>query len=205
VSRDTLLARVRAAVLPPAAAELPLLPAPQTLDDPVAVFIDRARDLGVGVERVASIQEAGARIAALLAARGVRRAAVWETPDLVPALDRLRAESVELVGPESPVETIAQAGAGVTGAEWGIAETATVVLPSGPGRPRLASLLPPLHLVILRAGRILPDLHALFLRGGTLPSSLTLITGPSRSADIGSVLILGAHGPTEVIVVLVGE
>ena len=217
MSRDALLARIREAShgaateagAPsahdphPAPPELPVLPAPQAFDDPVALFIERARDVGVGVERVASVQEAAERTAAWLRQRGVRRAVVWDTPDLAPVLDQLRAAGIEILGPGSPVETLAQADAGVTGAEWGIAETATLALASNPQQPRLASLLPPVHLAILRADRIVPDLHAFFLRCGALPSSLTLITGPSRSADIGSVLVLGAHGPTEVAVLLI--
>ncbi len=171
----------------------------------MALFIDRARDLGVGVERVPSIQEAAELAAARLAQRRVHRVAVWETPDLAPVLEHLRAGGIEVLGPGSSIEALAQADAGVTGAEWGIAETATLALASNPQQPRLVSLLPPVHLVILRADRILSDLHALFLHGGTLPSSLTLITGPSRSADIGSVLVLGAHGPTEVVILLIGR
>jgi len=131
--------------------------------------------------------------------------AVWDTPDLAPVLDHLRAAGIEILAPGSPVAALAQADAGVTGAEWGIAETATLALASNPQQPRLASLLPPVHLVILRADRIVPDLHAFFVRCGALPSSLTLITGPSRSADIGSVLVLGAHGPTEVVILLIGR
>jgi L-lactate dehydrogenase complex protein LldG len=85
---------------------------------------------------------------------------------------------------------------------WGVAETATLVLPSGSQQPRLASLLPPVHVAVLAADRILPDLHALFDDAGALPSALTLVTGPSRSADIGLTAVLGAHGPMEVYVVL---
>ncbi len=219
MSRDALLARIRAASpgaatvggLPsardarPAPPELPALPAPQAFDDPVGLFIDRARDLGAGVERVASVQEAAEWTAAWVRRRGLRRVAVWETPDLAPVLDGLRAEGIDILGPGSPVETLAQADAGVTGAEWGIAETATLALASGRPQPRLVSLLPPVHLAILRADRIVADLHAFFVRCGALPSSLTLITGPSRSADIGSVLVLGAHGPTEVLILLIGR
>jgi L-lactate utilization protein LutC len=166
-------------------------------------FVARAAQVGVRVESAATTGDAADRIAALLAERRARTVAVWATPDLAPVLDRLRTAGVDLVQPGAPPERVAEADAGFTGAEWGIADTGTLVLASGPDQPRLASLLPPVHIALLDAERVLPDLLALFERTGALPSTLTLITGPSRSADIGLVPVLGAHGPMEVVVVLV--
>ena len=94
---------------------------------------------------------------------------------------------------------------GVTGAAGGIAESGTVVLVSGPGRPRLASLLPPIHVTLLAVSGIqasLPDLltaDPAIADGG---SNLVLITGPSRTADIEMTLTRGVHGPGHVHVVL---
>lgn len=188
-----------------AAVDLPRLPDPQDFDDPAALFIDRAREVGVTVDQVASVDAAAERAAAWCAGRGVRRAAVWETPALAPLMGRLVAAGVEVLSPGAPLDALARADVGITGAEWGIAETATLVLASAPDQPRLTSLLPPAHLALLRADRIVPDLPALFARCGPLPSALTFITGPSRSADIGLVPVLGAHGPTTVAVLLVGR
>jgi len=78
---------------------------------------------------------------------------------------------------------------------------------SGPGRPRLASLLPPVHVAILRADRIYSNLPALvtaLAEKGTAGSNLVIITGPSRTADIEMTLTRGVHGPGEVHVVIVG-
>jgi L-lactate dehydrogenase complex protein LldG len=169
----------------------------------VALFADRARQVGVRVEIAASIQEAAALAAGWCLQRGARRAAVWATPDLSPVVEHLRFQGVEILPPGTPTDVVAQADAGVTGAECGIAETGTLVLPCDTDRPRLASLLPPAHLAVLSADRILPDLPALFARLGPLPSALALITGPGRSADIGLVPTVGAHGPFEVAVVIV--
>lgn len=182
---------------------LPDLPAPQTFANPVELFIDRARQVGVRVETAASIQEAAALAARWCAQREARRAAVWSTPDLAPVVERLRSEGLEILPPGTPPDIMAQADVGVTGAEWGIAETGTLVLPCDPERPRLVSLLPPAHLAVLSAGRILPDLPALFTRLGPLPSATAFITGPGRSADIGLVPTVGAHGPFEVAILLV--
>jgi L-lactate dehydrogenase complex protein LldG len=218
VSRDRILARIRAAAEgplaaegPPAAEEAPVaegLPdsgaaGPVRPADIVSLFINRSRDVGVEVATVGSPDGAAHFAQTWCAARRVRRAAVWDVPDLALAIARLRAAGVEIIGPGATAREIASADAGITGAEWGIAETATVVLASSPRQPRLTSLLPPAHLMVLRANRLLPDLPALFAACGPLPPALTLVTGPSRSADIGLVPVLGAHGPTEVAVVLV--
>ncbi|HXE79108.1 MAG TPA: lactate utilization protein [Vicinamibacterales bacterium] len=95
---------------------------------------------------------------------------------------------------------------GVTGAAAGIAESGTIVVVSGPGRPRLASLLPPVHVAVLRADRLyatLPDVLAAQPDLVEQGSNLVLITGPSRTADIEMTLTRGVHGPGEVHVILV--
>lgn len=209
MSRGDVLGRIQDALQPRRPdADLPALPFPQARADPVTLFAERARAVGAEVDLVASIAEAAHWSAAWCAARAVRRAVVWNTPELAPLRDRLRAGGIETVSPHlvpAPawVEAVAAADAGITGAEWGVAETGTLVLGCGPDQPRLASLLPPGHLAVLRADRILPDLPALLARTAALPSALTLITGPSRSADIGLVPVFGAHGPMAVAILIV--
>lgn len=186
-----------------ASIDFPVLPPPQVFADPVALFVERARQVGVTVDVVASMDEAGTRTVAWCTQRGVRRAAAWHTVDLAPVLARVQAGGVEVLASEAPLDVLALAGAGITCADWGIAETATLVLAASPAQPRMPSLLPPAHLAILRADRIVADLPALFAQPGGMPSALTFITGPSRSADVGLKPVLGAHGPTEVAVLLV--
>jgi L-lactate dehydrogenase complex protein LldG len=96
---------------------------------------------------------------------------------------------------------------GVTGADAALADSGAIVLVGGPGRSRLVSLLPPIHVAILTVDRVLPDLAALFTeRPGLLDeaSQVVCIAGPSRTADIEMTLSHGVHGPTHVHVVLVG-
>jgi L-lactate dehydrogenase complex protein LldG len=94
-------------------------------------------------------------------------------------------------------------GAGVSEALYGLADTGSVVLAASPEEPRARSLLPAVHISLLREDRILPGLDELFAAvGGELPSSLAIVTGPSRSADIEQRLTVGVHGPGEVHVVL---
>jgi L-lactate dehydrogenase complex protein LldG len=95
---------------------------------------------------------------------------------------------------------------GLTGALAGIAESGTIAVVSGPGRSRLASLLPPAHIAVLRAERLYPSLDAFLASHPDIAdagSNLVLITGPSRTADIEMTLTRGVHGPGEIHVVLV--
>ena len=100
-------------------------------------------------------------------------------------------------------ETPVIEGAGVSEALYGLADTGSVVLAASAAEPRAASLLPAVHISLLREDRILPGLDELFAAVGTaLPSALAIVTGPSRSADIEQRLTVGVHGPGEVHVVL---
>jgi L-lactate dehydrogenase complex protein LldG len=101
---------------------------------------------------------------------------------------------------------LASAGVGLTGAEAGLAETGSIVLVSGPGRGRLPSLLPPIHVALLARRALVGSLSA-FLAARpdlvTAGSNYVCITGPSRTADIEHTLSRGVHGPREVHVVLI--
>ena len=95
---------------------------------------------------------------------------------------------------------------GLTGAVAGLADTGSLALVSGPGRGRIASLLPPLHIAMLRVSQLHRDLRGVPCRASAdrgRGSNLVLITGPSRTADIEMTLTRGVHGPGEVHVVLI--
>jgi L-lactate dehydrogenase complex protein LldG len=93
--------------------------------------------------------------------------------------------------------------AGVSRAIYALADTGSVVLSASPEEPRAASLLPDVHVTLVSEDVILPGLEELFTAvGDDLPSSLAIVTGPSRSADIEQKLTVGVHGPGEVHVVL---
>ncbi len=94
---------------------------------------------------------------------------------------------------------------GVTGALAGLADTGSLAMVSGPGRGRMASLLPPVHVAVIRATQILPSYAALLAMHPDVAASgsnLVLITGPSRTADIEMTLTRGVHGPGQVHVVI---
>ena len=101
--------------------------------------------------------------------------------------------------------------AGLSHAFAGIAESGTLVMLSGPDNPSTLNLLPDHHLVMVRAEDVTGDYESVWDRvraaygPGTLPRTVNWITGPSRSADIEQTLLLGAHGPRSLHILLVGS
>jgi len=98
----------------------------------------------------------------------------------------------------------ASADIGLTGCDAAIAETGSLVLLSGEGKPRTASLLPFEHITLLRQSDIYFTMSDFFDKRGEVSkaSCINIITGPSRTADIELSLTLGVHGPGKVIVVI---
>jgi L-lactate dehydrogenase complex protein LldF len=96
--------------------------------------------------------------------------------------------------------------AGVTRALCGLADTGSILLTDGPGEPLQASLLPPIHIAVLRAADILPSLaDALRLPEVTAGAATVVITGPSRTGDIEMTHTIGVHGPGELHVLILDE
>jgi len=104
-------------------------------------------------------------------------------------------------------ERLFAADLGVSGAQAGIAETGSLVLDAQAELHRLVSLVPPVHVAILRAAAIVTDLGQTLSaldRSGD-PGAVTLITGPSRTADIELELVIGVHGPRELHAIVLEE
>jgi L-lactate dehydrogenase complex protein LldG len=161
------------------------------------------------VHRVSSIGEARAAVSRILSEGDAKRIALGESElmrdlDLQPAL---RGAGMELtvcdlrrdVARNRIRDAELVADVGITSADYGIAESGTLALLAAPGQGRAVSLLPPMHIAMLRASDIVYELSELFERvekeRGDLPSALIFITGPSRTADIELVLTVGVHGP----------
>jgi len=114
-----------------------------------------------------------------------------------------------LIVHDEPIETcrdaLFSADAGFTSCRGAIAETGSLVLWPGPSEPRLLSLVPPIHCVLLEGRTITSTLQEMILDQGWsqgMPTNALLISGPSRSADIEQTITYGVHGPTELIVLL---
>ncbi len=111
-----------------------------------------------------------------------------------------------IVGREELRDVCAAANIGITSADYALADTGTLVMLSSPHEARLISLLPPAHIAVVPRDRILTGLDELFTilpNPAAASSSMVLITGPSRTADIEQILVRGVHGPGQITVVIV--
>ena len=211
-ARTEILQRIRSglqvSLLPAASAEHPVVASVPQEGGPER-FTAELEKLSGRVIRAPSRQDVREALVALFAEHGWKQALVWErTLDEHPGLaDALRQAGVELLtGGE--LAALAQAPVGITGAQAALADSGTLVLQNLPGQPALMSLLPEVHVALLRANDIYPDLPgylaALADPAGTVSASsnLVFITGPSRTGDIELSLTIGVHGPGKIIVIL---
>ncbi|MGH7392871.1 MAG: LutC/YkgG family protein, partial [Candidatus Rokuibacteriota bacterium] len=195
---------------------------PETLDR----FRHEFERVGGVFHRVGSVSEVPDVVARIARERGARRVASWHpstlAADFAAELERrgLEAEAMPPAGPPASDDAraalrarVAAADLGLTGADLAIAETGTLVLVSGSGRPRSTALLPPYHVAVFDREALVESLQQVGLvleawHDGSAPASrgaaIHFITGPSRTADIELTLTRGVHGPREVHAVFVG-
>lgn len=163
------------------------------------------------VDEVPRLADAPAAVARYLDAQALgRRAVAW--PALA-ALDWAGAGlEIEFRAPRFDESQGADA-VGITGCYCALAETGTVVLLSGPDTPASTHLLPETHVALVRASRIVAGMEDAFAllraeRGDArqmLPRALNMVSGPSRTADIEQTVVLGAHGPYRVHLIVATE
>jgi L-lactate utilization protein LutC len=115
--------------------------------------------------------------------------------------------SVDRLTPETCSEAFFTADIGLSGVEYLVAETGTLVLQTNPDEPRSISLLPPIHVAIAERKKIVDDLFDLFESSDgkvvqAMPSCITFVTGPSKTGDIELRLVTGVHGPGEIHLIL---
>jgi L-lactate dehydrogenase complex protein LldG len=212
-ARDSILKKIRTAqgrTGSPAQAERdavnayleshPQGPRPVVDGDLLARFRAHCEKLATTTEVIASLEGAPRAAAAYLAAHGLPvNGVVW------PALKHL-----DWAGAGLKLEmrrSLSEDMVGITGAFCAVAETGTLMLLSGSETPANASLVPENHIAILRADRIVPAMEDGFnlMRAeiGQAPRAVNFVSGPSRTADIEQKLVMGAHGPYRVHVILV--
>lgn len=226
-SRSRILTSIRRSLASakhlPVASKVVLAPAPPTSDPQSLIdkFANELRSLS-GTFLTTSQADAPALVARLVHERNTTALLAWDQTHLpVPGvLDYLRAEDLTMVNadlPHAPIARLEQLAEvekmtiGLTGADAVLADTGTLALRSGPGRPRLASLSVRTHIALFTLNQLYPSWAAWWeqlpdkvgwVSGASHSSSLTLISGPSRTADIEMTLTVGVHGPGEVIAIL---
>jgi len=208
-SRAAILENVRRAIartgpLPPDLAPPRLFAREMPAHERVALFVSRLEATGgtaAIAKHPAAVRESVTQFLAgraAVCAHDTRLRDLTGIPNTVTAElepDRLRAQctSVEV---------------GITAADYGLADTGSIVVIAAPEQPRLLSLLPPVHLAILAMPRLFVGLDDLLLAEPSVldrSSSMVLITGSSRTADIEQILVRGVHGPGHLHVLLVDD
>ncbi|MBI5864673.1 MAG: LUD domain-containing protein [Planctomycetes bacterium] len=168
-----------------------------------------ARRAGVEVVRLSSDELCGVLVDL---AKSMLASSAWISPNALSLLEAGRqdlANSLATAGctlgtmPEDHARFAADLG--VTLVRAAIVETGSLLVEAGAGEERGTSLIPAVHAAIVPASRIVPDLVDAFdlIASRPLASALTLITGPSKTADIEGVLVTGVHGPGRVIALIV--
>jgi len=182
----------------------------------VAQFSAALEALAGRVHRARGADEAAELIAGIARANQAASFISWdegaiECPGLLAALGDLGLSrvaydlSTDAARRLSEVEALAGIGLGLTGAHAALAENGGLVLVSGPGRGRLPSILPPVHVAVVAERRLRASLADLvreephLLAGG---SNVVIVAGPSRTADIEMTLTHGVHGPKHLHVVV---
>ncbi|HEX5802814.1 MAG TPA: lactate utilization protein C [Azospira sp.] len=214
-SRDDILARVRANLGVRAddparrAAARALLdagaegPRPALAGDLAARFRRKAEAMASTVDAVASLAAVPAAVARYLDAGRLPRAAVcWQS---LAGLDWAGAGievAARAANGDDPV--------GITGCFCALAETGTLMLASGPQTAATTSLLPETHIAVVPVSRIVPAMEEGFAllrreQGDDLPRAVNFVSGPSRTGDIEQTIVLGAHGPYRVHLILVEQ
>jgi L-lactate dehydrogenase complex protein LldG len=237
-SREEMLARIRRALGHPAGSPLPgperelpvlgdVLP-PIPPSELLPRFEEELQKVAGCAHRAASLQELEETLRRLLAATGATCIVVSRNPLLAKLGldDKLRAlgKAVAVWPPESGREMTVEAaqefreqafsaGVGITGVDFVLAESGTLVLSSVTEGAQLASLAPPVHVALYRRSQLVGSLEELLERlpvprdldEPLLGRAVVFVTGPSRTADIEQILIRGVHGPKELHAILVEE
>ena len=184
-------------------------PRPAMPADLVARFLQRATDMASTVERIASAAEIPAAVARYL-----------DALELPPELAAQKSHAgvcwpefadLDWSGAGLSIEARPTAGhdrLGITGAFCAIAETGTLVFTTGADTPTASALLPDTHVAVVRADRVVAGMEEAFalVRAATggMPRAMNMISGPSRTGDIEQTIVLGAHGPYRVHLLLLG-
>jgi L-lactate dehydrogenase complex protein LldG len=196
----------------------------------VARLQDELRAVGGQVVRVASVAEATAYVTQLAREYEATLVVRWEDAllELLEVDAALQAQGVDVSMASPPLEDaaalanqrqnlrelLARADIGLSGADYAIAETGTLALSALPGQMRGVSLLPPVHVAVVRPSQIvasMADCLAMLQDEGRedlqerLTSCVSFITGPSRTGDIELSLTVGVHGPGELHLVILDD
>jgi L-lactate dehydrogenase complex protein LldG len=170
----------------------------------IALFISEAQAVDTTIARVANAADVPGAVADFLSSQNLPARLVM-TPD--PKLDAVPWDARPMLELRRGIAEDSDA-AGITGAFAAIAETGTLMLISGADTPTRNNFLPDTHIVVLRASEVVAcyeDGWDRLRAAGAMPRTVNFITGPSRTGDIEQRMVLGAHGPRRLHIVLIDD
>ncbi len=214
-SRDAILHRIRSALAGQPAVELPPVPEvwPRQNPDWAAMasrFQEELEAVHGQVLRVGNIEEAGRQLAELCSSQGWQPVAVLDRPVCRQLAEALGPDRIVWPRPEWTPTSMAELPVSLLEAEWLLADTGSCVLTCRTAQERLLVYLPPACVIVSPVDRLREHLPAAWpeiaatLADPDARGETVMITGPSRTADIEKILILGVHGPKRLLVVLIG-
>jgi L-lactate dehydrogenase complex protein LldG len=178
-----------------------------TLPEQIALFAKSSEGLTTEFYHLPTMEAAKDVLAKLSTESGWKKIATHSHHDTDALLEGI---ALPLVRTDKgyAIDDLESCDAGVTGCEVLVAQTGGIMVSVQSAGGRALSVLPPHHVVIARSSQMVPDLTAAFeyvkrKYGKAFPSFMGFITGPSRTGDIERILVLGAHGPKRLTVLLV--
>jgi len=183
-----------------------LPPVGETLEEQIELFRRNADDLKAAFRVCADTNDARQFLQALAAANGWKKIGLHRGGLVEAVAPRLGLAVVNTEGGYA-LDDLEGCDAALTECEVLVAQTGSVLVSSGSAGGRALSVLPPHHVVLARRNQMVPDLAAALRWAqekfkGNFPSFLSFITGPSRTGDIERILVLGAHGPKKLTLLL---
>ncbi len=178
---------------------------PDSRDSEVECFLSEVKKLS-GVGQQLALSDINSALQTLVAEKNIQKAPAGNTPRLRQwgVTEILNSLGVELVSPNASKHEMALCDLGITEADYLLPETGTLVLHSSAEMPRAVSLLPRIHLALVRPEMLRVDLHQVFAEAKDR-HYLVFVTGPSRTADIELTTTLGVHGPKGLFVWMIEE
>ena len=177
-------------------------PEPVCRQEPHVTFLEQSKRLFTTIDHVATFNDVPQAVMSYLQRENLgSHVTVW------PKLSGLPWNTTALICKfDAPIGSDM---VGVSGTVGAIAETGTLVMASGPDTPASTHLLPETHIAVLERSRIVHTMEDAFAlvksELGRMPRALNLVSGPSRTADIEQTIVLGAHGPYRVHVIIVDQ
>jgi len=171
------------------------------------LFAQNSLGLKTEFKVVSNAVAAGVEIRRIAEAGKWRRIAAHQTPLLAEVVTSVGLDTL-WTDPSYATKDLEPCDGGVTACEALVAQTGSVLVTTRSSGGRALSVLPPHHIVVATREQLVPDLSAAFelvrrKYDGNYPSTISFITGPSRTGDIERILVLGAHGPKQLTVLLI--